>query len=115
MTTPGVSFVLPCAVIEWTFINLLTDLLLNFRSACEQKVKSEREVANNHRQMIVSYKDEIRATSLALKVEADEALLQPRVEPGAGNGNMNGNGNGNGNSSGNSNQMTLQDEVYTLG
>jgi len=114
LTTPGVSFVLPCAVIEWTFINLLTDLLLNFRSACEQKVKSEREVANNYRQMIVSYKDEIRATSLALKVEADEALLQPRVEPGAGNGNMNGNGNGNGNSSGNSNQMTLQDEVYTL-
>ena len=71
-------------------------------------------MANNYRQMIVSYKDEIRATNLALKVEADEALLQLRVETGAGNGNMNGNGNGNGKSSGNINQMTLQDEVYTL-
>lgn len=68
----------------------LTDLLSTFRKACEDKVTSEREVAENYRQMIVDYKVEIRNTCAALKVPADENLL--KEESG----------------------QTLQDEVYTL-
>ncbi len=54
----------------------LTDLLSSFRQLCEEKIESERLVASNYRQMIVEYKEEIRATSLALKVDVDESLLK---------------------------------------
>jgi protein regulator of cytokinesis 1 len=68
----------------------LTDLLSSFRKACDDKVTSEREVAENYRQMIVDYKKEIRSTCTALKIPPDENLL--KEDSG----------------------QTLQDEVYTL-
>mmetsp|Transcript_21665 Transcript_21665/g.32929 ORF Transcript_21665/g.32929 Transcript_21665/m.32929 type:complete len:775 (+) Transcript_21665:150-2474(+) len=85
----------------------LTDLLLAFRSACEQKVKSEREVCENYRQMIVDYKEEIRDTSMALKVEADETLLLPRPDPETFSRSSIQQGH-------NGPLLSLQDEVYTL-
>lgn len=68
----------------------LTDLLSTFRKACDDKVTSEREVAENYRQMIVDYKAEIRKTCAALKLPVDEKLLKDESS------------------------QTLQDEVYTL-
>jgi len=68
----------------------LTDLLSTFRKACEEKVAAEHEVAENYRQMIVDYKNEIRITCAALKIPADDNLLK---EDSA---------------------QSLQDEVYTL-
>ena len=68
----------------------LTDLLSAFRKSCQDKVTAEREVAENYRQMIVDYKQEIRRTSTALKIQADESLLKEET------------------------MQCLQDEVYML-
>lgn len=68
----------------------LTDLLSGFRRLCEEKITSEKLVVKNYYQTIASYKEEIKTTSFALKVDLDESLLQ-----------------------GDSTQ-TLQDEVITL-
>ena len=68
----------------------LTDLLSTFRKACEEKVAAEHEVAENYKQMIVDYKNEIRITCAALKVPADDNLLKD------------------------DSAQSLQDEVYTL-
>jgi len=68
----------------------LTDLLSTFRKSCDEKVASEHEVAENYRQMIVDYKDEIRTTCAALKIPADDNLLKD------------------------DSSQSLQDEVYTL-
>jgi len=68
----------------------LTDLLSSFRSVCENKISAEREVADNYKSMIVDYKNEIAATSKALKIPVDEKLLKEDTN------------------------QTMQDEVYTL-
>lgn len=68
----------------------LTDLLSSFRQLCQEKIESEQLVASNYRQTIVEYKEEIRSTSLALKMDVDESFL--KEESG----------------------QTLQDEIMTL-
>jgi protein regulator of cytokinesis 1 len=68
----------------------LTDLLSTFRKACDEKVASEHEVAENYKQMIVDYKNEIRTTCAALKIPADDDLLKE------------------------DSSQSLQDEVYVL-
>jgi len=54
----------------------LTDLLSGFRRLCEEKISSEKLVVRNYNEIIASHKQEIRATSIALKIDADHSLLQ---------------------------------------
>jgi len=68
----------------------LTDLLSSFRRLCQEKIESEQLVASNYRDTIVQYKEEIRTTSKALKMEVDESLLKD------------------------DSGLTLQDEIMTL-
>lgn len=68
----------------------LTDLLSGFRRLCEEKISSEKIVVKGYNETIASHKKEIRATSVALKIDVDQSLLQE------------------------SSGQTLQDEVITL-
>jgi protein regulator of cytokinesis 1 len=68
----------------------LTDLVSSFEQLCTGKIESEKMVASNYRQTIAEYKEEIRSTTSALKMDLDESLLRDESE------------------------LTLQDEIMTL-
>ena len=53
----------------------LTELLSNFQRLCQDKIEKEQMDASHFRQINIELKDEIRKTSAALKMEADEAFL----------------------------------------
>lgn len=73
----------------------LTNLLASFKQICQEKIESEKMVAQNYRQMITEYKEEIRETSLALKMDVDESLFQSSSDTNNGG-------------------QSLQDEAMTL-
>ena len=54
----------------------LTDLLSGFRKLCEEKIEAERMTAQYYKETIITYKEEIRAKSAALKIDVDETLLE---------------------------------------
>ena len=54
----------------------LNDLLVQFKTVCEQKVAEERAVAETFTETIQQAKDELRVKSQALQVDVDPALFE---------------------------------------
>lgn len=53
----------------------LTDLLSTFHAVCQQKIDSERQVAENYRQMIIDYKEEIASMHVDDEQSFNDELL----------------------------------------
>jgi len=54
----------------------LTELFSGFQRLSEEKISLETLVAKNYEETIASHKEEIKATSIALKIDVDYSLLE---------------------------------------
>jgi len=53
----------------------LTQLLSNLKGVCQETVSQEQKVVKKYQQTITKYKEEIRSTCVALKIDINEELL----------------------------------------